>query len=92
MSCVSFGWYLAVALAFGGHVNEAGGAARLEEFKQLIRFRLTKDGLTGFVIAIDEPKMDGTQLEPRIIDVFTITPPSALAPVVAAGAAKETMA
>jgi hypothetical protein len=72
MSCVLFGSYLAVALAFDGHNNEAGGAARIEGFKQLIRFRVNRDGLTGYVIAIDEALADGSKLEPRIIDVFRI--------------------
>jgi hypothetical protein len=72
MSCVLFAWYLAVSLAFNGHNNEAGGAARVEGFKQFIRFRLNRDGLTGYVIAIDEPNTDGGEgkLDPTIIDVF----------------------
>lgn len=55
MSCVWFGWYLAVCfLTFHGHNNEVGGAGRIENFKQFIRFRLTEDSLTGYVIAVDE--------------------------------------
>ena len=76
MSCVLFGWYLAVSLAFNGHNNEAGGAARIEGFKQLIRFRINRDGLTGFVIAIDKPNTIGGEgnLEPRLVDVFNVRP------------------
>jgi hypothetical protein len=72
MSCALFGWYLAVALAFNGHNNEAGGAARIEGFKQLIRFRINRHGLTGYVIAIDVPNAEGGQgkLHPKIVDVF----------------------
>jgi hypothetical protein len=72
MSCVLFAGYLAVALGFNGHNNEAGGAARVEGFKQFIRFRLDQNGLTGYVIAIDEPNTEGGQgkLDPAIIDVF----------------------
>jgi len=75
MSCVFFGWYLAVALAFNGHNNEAGGAARIEGFKEFIRFRLNSKGLTGYVIAIDEAKTEGGngKLQPKIIDVFQIS-------------------
>jgi hypothetical protein len=73
MSCALFGWYLAVALAFNGHNNEAGGAARIEGFKQLIRFRLSRDGLTGYVIAIDQVGTDGSKLEPQLVDVFRIS-------------------
>jgi hypothetical protein len=73
-SCIWFGWYLAVSLCYDGHNNEAGGGARIEQFKQFIRFRLTADGLTGFVIGIDEPKEDGSQLKPHLIDVFEVRP------------------
>lgn len=68
--------YLAVSLAFNGHNNEAGGAARIEGFKQLIRFRINRDGLTGFVIAIDKPNTIGGKghLEPRLVDVFKVHP------------------
>jgi hypothetical protein len=74
LSCTWLGWYLAVSLCFDGHNNEAGGGARIERFKQFIRFRLNQDGLTGYVIAIDEPKADGQKLKPRVIDVFEIRP------------------
>ena len=70
MSCIWLNWYLAVALLFHGHNNEAGGAGRIENFKQFIRFRLTEDDLTGFVIAVDKPQKDGFRLRPRIIDVI----------------------
>ena len=70
MSCVWFGWYLGVCFAFNGHNNEVGGACRIEEFKQFIRFRLTEDGLTGYVIAVDQPKRHGRNLKPRVIDIF----------------------
>jgi hypothetical protein len=73
MSCVLFGWYLAVALAFNGHNNEAGGAARIEGFKHLIRFRLDSNSLTGYVIAVDEAKTDGPSLKPKLVDVFRIS-------------------
>lgn len=47
LSCVWVSWYFAVCLGFNGHNNEVGGAARIERFKQFIRFRLTEDDLTG---------------------------------------------
>jgi hypothetical protein len=81
MSCVWLGWYFATALVFDGHANEAGSTARTEEYKHFIRFRLTKDTLTGFVIAIDfphapqeadDPYRDGSTLKPRLVDVFTL--------------------
>lgn len=76
LSCVWFGWYLAVALAFNGHNNEAGGGARCENYRHFIRFRLTPKSLTGYVIGIDQPaeslqeKRDGLKF--RLVDVFRI--------------------
>ena len=72
MTCVWLGWYFAVALACNGHTDQAGGAARIERFKQFIRFRLTENDLTGYVIAVDDPKIHGWALEPKIIDVFQL--------------------
>ena len=72
MSCALFGAYLGVALAFNGHNNEAGGAARIEGFKQLIRFRVNAKGLTGYVIAFDQAETDGSKLKPKVVDVFHI--------------------
>ena len=79
--CLWTGWYFAVCFAFNGHNNEVGGAARIENFKEFIRFRLTHDGLTGYVIAVDDVSKintmdasgrtrDGSDLQPRLIDVF----------------------
>jgi hypothetical protein len=73
LSCIWLGWYFGVSLAFHGHNNESGGAARIERFKQLVRFRLTPDSLTGYVIAVDDPKRDGKLLDPELIDVFHLT-------------------
>ncbi len=73
MSCIWLNWYLAVSLLYHGHNNEAGGAARIEKFKQFIRFRLTDNDLTGFVIAVDEPKEHGYELRPKLIDVIYLT-------------------
>jgi hypothetical protein len=85
LCCLWTGWYFAICFAFNGHNNEVGGAARIEEFKEFIRFRLTPEGLTGYVIGLnnmnvvgDQDKdgrvMDGRDLQPRLIDVFHLTP------------------
>ena len=79
--CLWTGWYFAVCFAFNGHNNEVGGAARIENFKEFIRFRLTRDGITGYVIAVDDVSVintvdeqgrtrDGSDLNPKLIDVF----------------------
>jgi hypothetical protein len=75
-SCIWFGWYLAVSLAFHGHNNEAGGGARSEQYRHMIRFKLEENRLTGYVIGIDVPVEDfKTNPEPkfRLVDVFTIS-------------------
>ena len=76
-------WYLAVASRLNGHNNEAGSTARVTEFRQLIRFHLRADGLTGYVIAIhnsnDERAVNqaGKNLQFSLVDVFTLpTPPT----------------
>jgi hypothetical protein len=70
LSCTWLGWYFGVCLGFHGHNNEVGGAARIEQFKQMIRFRLTKDTLTGYVIGVRDPQRCGRFLDPYLIDIF----------------------
>jgi hypothetical protein len=77
MCCLWFGWYLGVCFAFNGHNNEVGGAARIEQFKQFVRFRLTKEGLTGYVIAVNDPEEKGADLTPHLVDVFHLRPKGA---------------
>lgn len=84
LSRVWLSWYLATSLAFNGHNNEAGGLARIEDFKHVLRIRLRKDEqgkdkLTVFVIGIDRAKPEIDQLnEPgnsslRLVDRFDLT-------------------
>ena len=81
LSCVWLGWYLAISLAFNAHNNEAGGGANTENFRHLVRIKLTKDSLTGYVIGIDEPvaSFDGNE-KFKLVDVFTISCPSQRTP------------
>lgn len=79
LSCVWFGWYLAVSLSFNGHNNEAGGGARLPRYRQFIRFKVTEKQLTGYVIGIDIPQDDIGQQSMQtdkanihLVDVFSI--------------------
>lgn len=75
LSCVWLGWYFGVCLGFNGHNNEAGGAARIEKFKQMVRICLTKDSLTGYVIGVRDPQRCGKLLHPFLIDIFQLTFP-----------------
>lgn len=65
-------WYFAVSLAFQGHNNEVGGAARIEKFKHIVRLRITNEDLTAYVIGIDAPKANGYEAKPKLIDVFRL--------------------
>jgi hypothetical protein len=71
-TCWWFGWYLAVCLAFGGHNNEAGGAARLDRYRHFIRFRLTNESLTAYVIGFVKPTIDPGKLEVVLVERFTL--------------------
>ena len=72
-SCIWVGWYFAVCLRFNGHNNEAGGAARIENYKQFIRFRVRENDLTGYVIAVDTPEDTGNKLRNvKLVDVFQL--------------------
>jgi hypothetical protein len=73
-SVVHLGWYLAISAAGNGHANEVGGAARLESFRQFIRFRVTPDRVTGFVIACDQPSADPQAIHAYVVDVFEVGP------------------
>lgn len=72
LCCIHLAWYLAVSLGFNGHNNEAGGATRIGEFKQFIRFRVEKERITGYVIAVDQPQTKGADIEAKLCDVFTL--------------------
>jgi hypothetical protein len=88
--CLWTGWYFAVTFLFNGHNNEVGGTARVENFKQFIRFRLTNDSITGYVIAVDDVSqigkeengrtLDGSDLKVQLIDVFHLVPKPAAVP------------
>lgn len=72
LSRVWFCWYLAVSLAFNGHNNEAGGAARIEGFKHILRIKVEKEKLTVFVIGFDDAKPEIEQLSLKLVDKFTL--------------------
>ena len=71
-SCFWLGWYFAVSLLYHGHNNEAGGGARLERYRHFIRFKLTKDTLTGYVIGLDRTDRHPSRLAPKLVDVFEL--------------------
>jgi hypothetical protein len=72
--CALFGWYLAIAGSLHGHFNEMAAAALVDRYRQFIRFRLTPDRLTAYVIGVDDVSMDPAALRPRVVDRFEISP------------------
>jgi len=79
-SCLWFGWYLAVSLAFNGHNNEAGGGARSENYRHMLRIALRQNSLTAYVIGIDMPYADTVfktgKPTFRLVDQFTLELPA----------------
>lgn len=71
---MQFGFYVLTASAWNGHNNEVGISARLPRYKQWIRFHVTPERLTGYVIAFDDPTAGGQDAKPYLVDVFTIAP------------------
>jgi len=75
------GWYLLVALLWGGHNNEAGAGVHCEDYKQWIRFHLGPDEvLTAYVIGVDraaDRAANPAAAVPaaRLVDVFQLRPP-----------------
>jgi hypothetical protein len=74
-------WYFALAGALGAHNNEVGGAARVTQFREFIRFHVHARGVTGYVIAVESRdgkkalRHRGRNLVFRLIDVFTVATP-----------------
>jgi hypothetical protein len=67
------GWYFVVCMGINGHGNEAATIARVEDYKQFIRFHLdTKGKLTAYVIGLDKLNEDIFKLEATLVDKFTI--------------------
>lgn len=72
LSRVWFSWYLAVSLLFNGHNNEAGGAARIEGFKHILRIHVEDKQLTVYVIGFDYAQTDIEKLKFKLVDKFTL--------------------
>ena len=76
LGAMYFAWYLAIAGLVDAHNNEVGGAARVTRFRQIIRFHLDRDGLTGYVISVEG---DAARLSFALRDVFTVAPAAPVA-------------
>jgi hypothetical protein len=72
LACAWFGGYLAFALSFGCHNNEAGGAARIDRFGHFIRFKLEPQRITGYVIGLEHLADSQSPLAPFLIEIFHV--------------------
>lgn len=72
LSCLWFSWYLGASLLFNGHTNEAGGAARIEGFKHILRIKVQPDRLTVHVIGFEyaDPELESLKL--KLVDKFEL--------------------
>lgn len=71
-----FGSYLLLSLnCFGRHSNEAFSALRIEDWKNFIRMKISKDGLTIFPVGIDKVKKWKLDEEQPILKSNDHTPP-----------------
>jgi hypothetical protein len=73
MSCIWFSWYLGVSVLFNGHNNEAGGLARIEGFKHILRIKVEPEKLTVYVIGMNEARADLKDLKLKLVDKFELT-------------------
>jgi hypothetical protein len=75
---IIFTLYLRAAGSARLHFNEIGAAVRSENFKHLLRFRLTAAGLECFVLQVPDAKAflaskaTAKPLHPRLVDYFQI--------------------
>jgi hypothetical protein len=93
-ACLWVGWYFCICLQWNAHGNEAGGAARVTDFGEFLRIKLTKDKAEVWAISVEEQldphppwyarlfRRKATLAEPmptaRLIDHFTVAAPNAL--------------
>jgi hypothetical protein len=76
--CQLLGWYLLVTLQWHAHGNEAGSAARVDQYAAFLRIRLTATGAEVWAIspaATDDGKGD-FDVVPTLVDHFTIGEPA----------------
>jgi hypothetical protein len=72
MSRLWFSWYLGVSLLFNGHNNEAGGGARIEGFKHILRVKVEESKLTVYVIGLEKAETDMENMSPKLVDKFEL--------------------
>jgi hypothetical protein len=74
-SCLWLGWYFLVCLQWGWHGNEAGSVARVDDYAELLRIKLTEDDAEVWALGVEaREQRDGDyQAKARVIDHFKVT-------------------
>jgi len=78
-----FPGYLALAFALNCHNNEAGITAGVDRFCHFIRFKLEPERITGYVIGVVKLAGPDEELQPILVETFTLTSREAAPPGVA---------
>ncbi len=68
-ACLWLGWYFYICLQWNAHANEAGSAARVVEFAEFLRIRLTDDEARVWVIAVD---INDKKHPFQVVDQFSV--------------------
>lgn len=64
-TCLLIGWYFLLCLQWNGHGNEAGGAARVVDYAEFVRIKLSRDRAEVYVIAVANQAPGGAPPAPR---------------------------
>ena len=73
MSGIWFSGYPGASVLFNGHNNEAGGLARIEGFKHILRIKVEEKRLTLYVIGMNDACSDIKDLKLKLVDKFVPT-------------------
>lgn len=74
-SCLSLGWYLLVCLQWSWHGNDCGSVARIDDYAEFLRIKVTEDGAEVWAIGVDarETEQGDYPATIRLIDHFTVS-------------------
>lgn len=78
-ACLWLGWYLVVCVQWGWHGNDAGSVARVDDYAEFLRIKLTKDAAEVWTIAVDADVKKPDPMNPttfaagaRLVDHFIV--------------------
>jgi hypothetical protein len=77
-SCLWLGWYFLVCLQWGWHGNEAGSVARVDDYAELLRIKLTEHEaeVWGLGVKAREQQDGDYETTVRVIDHFKVRAPT----------------